>query len=641
MNSQSQIPPNDFHIKIATHQPFPKTSKNSVIRNQASGPDLSDFQTRRNQLRKTISENYRIESTQKKITAEFCQNPISGFKRVSTDCTAVFEPRTKKEMKFRSRSQFHHGSSIIKNSEPFSSKSRYFDMRLTRTSFPNSKLEKDLFRAETQTSILRSRDFKNLKSQAHFSSNEMAPQTGFELSYAKPHQNLGNPDQLFVPLKRIKTMPNKRHSFFITKNQNRELQPYSRLQSNKQAFLPKNSNFPWNRYKTCYNGERPIISVPKLSSPLHFLFPFTRSSRAIFEISQRPEIFPVSFRLKNLRRLIGSIFLWEGHPKSHLTRLNQIESEILLKIFCKKKYDNKIELISKINDPDSSIPIQIFRKMTRLKRKEENLKFSFRILFECLQKKFIKNTLGSLFKPAHCSLKESETLFYLSYFSKGEFNIPFDLALQKFKRDPSFRKKAIKAMTKYIFPEVHKQDCRALHKSLNKKYFAGLSLSKTLVLEFNNTFLASLFFLSRLSLSSPKDPILRLDNLPSPEILPNFFHQVISNNDVEIQKMFSEWDNLLKRDKIWKMELSDKQRVVRLIDKVETNIKKPNFKFPWSVYEVRNALLEAFFWMNEHVHVFDAKLPFVPSKYSLIYLLFPPINKEKYKTFIFKDVWIS
>ena len=343
-----------------------------------------------------------------------------------------------------------------------------------------------------------------------------------------------------------------------------------------------------------------------------FNLPFTRSARALFQICKRPENFPASAQLTNLRRLIGAIFLWEGNPEKHLLKINQLERKVLLRILSKKKYDLKMGLISLVaNDPQPG-SVDLFRKMSRKKRKEENLKFSFRIMFSCLEKAFKIEVLNNTQRSREISDKDTETLFYLYHFAQSEFGINFDAAFEIFQDDLNFRKRATRAMTKFMFPEVHKQDCRAQSKSLNKGYFSGLSQAPHLVDQFNQLFLSSLFFLSRLSLTNRHEPDLRLANLQSSELLPNFFHQVVANNDVEIHKMFSEWDNLLRRDKICRSGASSESKSVQLLVKVGKNIEKPNFKFPWSAFEVRNALLEAFFWMNEHVHDFDTKDPFIP-----------------------------
>ena len=352
----------------------------------------------------------------------------------------------------------------------------------------------------------------------------------------------------------------------------------------------------------------------KQQNIIPFNLPFTRSARALFQICKRPENFPASAQLTNLRRLIGAIFLWEGNPEKHLLKINQLERKVLLRILSKKKYDLKMGLISLVANDAEPRSVDLFRKMCRKKRKEENLKFSFRIMFSCLEKAFRIEVLSNAQRSREMSDKDTETLFYLYHFAQSEFGISFHSAFQIFQNDLNFRKRATRAMTKFMFPEVHKQDCRAQSKSLNKGYFSGLAQAPHLVDQFNQLFLASLFYLSRLSLTDRHEHDLRLSTLQSSELLPNFFHQVVANNDVEIHKMFSEWDNLLRRQKVYRNNASHETKSTQLLVKVGKNIEKPNFKFPWSAFEVRNALLEAFFWMNEHVHDFDCSDPFIPRK---------------------------
>ena len=343
---------------------------------------------------------------------------------------------------------------------------------------------------------------------------------------------------------------------------------------------------------------------------LKFFVPFSRSS-VIFHNHQSLHQQDAFFlKTWNLRRFCNTMFLFEQPSSPPFNLLNSLETRILEQIFKEKNYYQ-----------DSEIPFDIrvlghrkdwinIWKIFRAKRKEENIKYGFRILSQGLFAHFKEFVLDAHFTDQVESKQNQETLFYLSYFGEQEFGVGFKDSFRLFFQNKDFRKRAGTKLRKYFFPVVNRQNPFAKAKTLNKRFFKLLSCSRPFVDLLNKSLILFLMALGDVDNFSQHQLMFRLQPVKNSRIEVRLMNFCLKSNEKELTKMFSEWKNLTSvadsreqnkgtKTGSQKSEACQTEKWLSLISK---NIGKLNFKCPWALGEIRNAFLESFLWINEHVH---------------------------------------
>lgn len=334
-------------------------------------------------------------------------------------------------------------------------------------------------------------------------------------------------------------------------------------------------------------------------------FPFRRSlvDRESFLCKQGPSY--TKFYLPNLRALLISVYLFEPFRLAWIQNLSTMEAKLLKKILRKKKFHEHKTLCAAVDSVKSATPnLAPLKKMHRIKRKEENIKFAFRIIVRAMQMNFVTNTLQRKYNQNAKLDLRTETLFYLFYFGPGLFAQPFSTLAAKFEKDTAEFEAAQNRLRKFMFPDVHRKNEENHKKTMSKSFFKSLAESPKLIRDLNDLFLKTLAFISVIQSGKGDLSFTRRHELdPALPVHQNIIHSISINNHMEIVKMYTEWENLIARLGITaeKTELERGESKISVHRVIDENINKSNFKIPWSFVEVRAAFLDSFLWMNEFV----------------------------------------
>ena len=404
---------------------------------------------------------------------------------------------------------------------------------------------------------------------------------------------------------KTKKIQHTRHLFtFEDNSQDRQNKAYSPTQ---WPVEKDPQDFQNTKILNPSRSPRPILNQPlEIQTPLDFQRPFSRSFCALFGERHCPLDWKFYGKLQNLFRFFGEAFFFENLNPLALTHLSNLERTILLKICEHKEYNLQKQILEAIKKPDPEArQIKLFHTVYRPKRKEENVKYAFRVLIKFFVQRFDHQHLTKFNTTGKFSRKHKETLFYLYYFSQQALNMNFEECLQRFTKSQPFRKSCSNRIKKYSFPDMNRRAIKGRAKTLSSEFFRRVSISKPFKKLLNSTLLYTLAYIGDLDALAPNQDTLRSEifNEPGKEL--NVIRLALGNNFRESTKMFSEWNNLyqkeLKRKRTSNPELH-KLTSLEIYQLIIINIRKPNFKFPWSLCEIKNAFLDAFFWINEHIH---------------------------------------
>jgi hypothetical protein len=285
----------------------------------------------------------------------------------------------------------------------------------------------------------------------------------------------------------------------------------------------------------------------------------------------------------NLYNFLILVFTNNWILKEDVQKLNSKEQRILLHIFKTKKY----KLIHQLSD---NIHLKTFDSMSwklfeKQRRKEEYLKYSFKLIIKTLQSKFILKFPKTTHKKF--SSEKMKLIFYLFYFYKIETGTDFQTLYESKDFDGNNLKAYWKIIQGYILPEMGSQSSYSKVKSISKEYLIKIIKSG----EFKNKVFSiiinmNLFFCYCLKHEWSEYPSnFEFNEMDSIGI--DILKSISKTNKVEIFKLFSEWDN--------RINFPYEKRNLKNIESdkiIKKAIKRKNFKFPWSFKEIQSSFFE-------------------------------------------------
>ena len=310
--------------------------------------------------------------------------------------------------------------------------------------------------------------------------------------------------------------------------------------------------------------------------------PFLKSStQMVKETTRKKE--QVIF--KNLRSLLFNLFSYLDLIESDFYALNKNEKSILTFIFKIKKYSN-LEKLKQIIRGNFFIR-GVWFKFQKLRRKEENLKFSFRFSTCFIQNDFyLKHPKLVKNKDEN----EKQLLFYLFHFAKLQPVMNKKKLINTFLLEKSKNilnpEDYWSSVNSFIFPEKISKCPHSVVNSISKRFLLQLSTSDSFSKQFTKILLSACFFMGfcidmnwegfHFESSLGKDAIINIGI--------RVLRSVVRQNHQDLNKMFDEWKFKFKHQK--KME--------NLEHLIKKGIKRKNFTFPWTFKEVHLSFLEGF-----------------------------------------------
>lgn len=266
--------------------------------------------------------------------------------------------------------------------------------------------------------------------------------------------------------------------------------------------------------------------------------------------------------LKNLYQFLLSFLKGEKHGLFKLNDFNKNENKILKLINKKKKYIGFKSFKKIIIKDFVNCSNNIFNLLSD-KRKEEKKKYVFRILYKIVFENFLKNHP----KPLQNNSKSEEFYFYQFYYGKFAPNT-----------------KKLEDFWEYKFPDFKINGNDSKCKTINKNCLLNLNLSIPLVKFLNKILIEVIFW--KLPLYESEDKIVEEECKSTKMILDDLFER----NKQDLLNKIKEWNSMISISKTEE----------ELYKKIELDIEKVTFKFPWTIWEIKNAFLSTFLALNEY-----------------------------------------
>ena len=330
--------------------------------------------------------------------------------------------------------------------------------------------------------------------------------------------------------------------------------------------------------------------------------PFSRICIMKFNLANITNSFCLGHKLRNFRAFFGGIFFFEKISSQTIQDLSELEIGMISKIFKEKNYKNNSTLIEALSFPHRLHSKEAFYHITRNKRKEERLKYAFRLLLKGFQEEFDLSVLKNLNGFSNLTLRQREVLLYCFFFRcQSDLNI-FKKFYACFLKNPDIRAGATRSVEKFIFPDIQNKTRLSYFKSFNKQFFKVISQSKPFVHKMNRSLLTLVFYLGNSGFIQSQPPYLRDVRLCGANLKRRILFSIIDHNTKELAKLVSEWENIIQRRfeaPSFQYSNQNPPSDADLLELLGRNIQKPNFKFPWSIKEIQIAFADTFFSLNE------------------------------------------
>lgn len=294
--------------------------------------------------------------------------------------------------------------------------------------------------------------------------------------------------------------------------------------------------------------------------------------------------------LAQLRRLLETIFDYRDVGVEDIEALNSGEKAVLRILLLAKNYEPKAQLVDNLYLKNERF--DVWGRFHKAKRKEENLKYGFKLILKHLQATF-REANSAKISNKFINQLDNSLMFYMFYFGHLEFGCGFEPLVEMVNDGLLARNKLWATLGKYILPEMGLQSSFSSVKSINKNFLINISRSA----KFRNSAL-SLLLDSVIFLGYCRDGRDRLEgvcpSLTNGERIGSHFLKTISKtNAKEIKRLFKEWENqvFIRRTYI---DIGCPKSIQASLEVIKKNASRKNLKFPWTFFEVRMALIECF-----------------------------------------------
>jgi hypothetical protein len=279
-----------------------------------------------------------------------------------------------------------------------------------------------------------------------------------------------------------------------------------------------------------------------------------------YSVDIESELFEEEIDLKNVFLFFKSFLNGKLKNLNKINKFTEIEKTVFECIQKKKNYVGFQRFLKILKTEKDCVSNHIF-KLTSSKRKEEKIKYVFRIMGKEMLKNFQK-CCGL----ENCS-KDKELHFYQFYF-------------KHFTKSS----KTLGDFNEFRFPDFKISKSQTRFKTLNKDYFNRLNLSKEFINDFNQIVIDLICW--TLPLYENPHSMVNEKNTKS---IDSIIKSVFSTNK----------NDLLAKINSWKESLNAQSKPTKGVKEIEKKIFKGTFKFPWSMWEIKDAFICTFLSINE------------------------------------------
>ena len=331
-------------------------------------------------------------------------------------------------------------------------------------------------------------------------------------------------------------------------------------------------------------SNKRLRKKPK-KAPLDLDYAFLYSENN--KILKAKRIFCVKREFKNLKVFLERIFSYEKVHAENLQVMTPNEKSVLFYILKKKKY--QIFKSAKETTNFNFFKKIDWNKFFKVRRKEEYIKYSLKLIIKAMQFEYF-----SLHKQLYSrfNIEKMKLLFYLSYFYETKTGKNFNTLMLKVANNEVILNSTYwKLMESYILPEMGTQSSFSNIKSISKEALYVFSRSKRFskrlvdyIIDIN-TFMSYSIYHDWSTCESLGD----FNEIEKKGII--ILRGIIKTNKIEINKLFSEWNNKIVDFKV-KNKHQENENSVSIIKRT---INRKNFKFPWAYLEVQRSFIELLF----------------------------------------------
>ena len=349
-------------------------------------------------------------------------------------------------------------------------------------------------------------------------------------------------------------------------------------------------------------SEMPQIPKQRAESVLHSqsntLKPSTRPKRDRQSKQPSGQFKSTEVVLKTLKAFLVKLFQYEPIHSEDLQLLRPHETSILAHILESKRYHRWPDLVRTLRLGSSQQGL--WRAFGKIRRKEENLKYGFKLVLKLLQARFSRAHGRAL---ARFDPETRNLVFYLFHFYEQATGNPFRPVWAQLhaRKNPNCHLKRLwRSVQDFILPEMGAQSRYSRVKSISKEFMARYAESPSLSWVFLDLLADVAFFMCFTVPASSEWP-------SAPEVFSRMHAQgqavmrlIRRTNAVEIRKLFAEWDNRLRSHQPDDSGLSGTMQLTRV---VKRGIGRKNFKFPWTLREVQVSFVDS---LLAYLEVFQA-----------------------------------
>jgi hypothetical protein len=299
--------------------------------------------------------------------------------------------------------------------------------------------------------------------------------------------------------------------------------------------------------------------------------------------------------MKNLKSFLYNVFTYQSVSLDDIHSMSPGEKKILCNLINGKDYCLKQKLIDNLYLKNSDF--SVWQNFYKLKRKEENLKYSLKLIFKNMQNSFAEingSNLGS-------NSLDSQMYFYIYYFGHLEFSMNSFQLIETVNKGLIPKNKIWKKLGKYILPEMGIQSSFSIVKSISKRYLHTICKSKKFLEHTLPLILDSIIFMSYCWNENWECLNQSSDYLTLEKIGIKFLKTIGSTNKKEILKLFKEWENQVIAKETY-IDVGCSKSIKKSFEVIKSNAKRKNLKFPWSFKEIHCALIECFLVLSEYVN---------------------------------------
>lgn len=316
----------------------------------------------------------------------------------------------------------------------------------------------------------------------------------------------------------------------------------------------------------------------------------------------------VQTHLAELSTFLTSLFTYE-RLSPDFSRLSRQERAVFVSVVRTKNYLRKDKLIGVLGGSSAPDP-DLWIRFKKERRKEEHLKYGFKMIFKQMQADFVRQLaardpgLGASFAPADLKL-----FFYLHHFGEASFHRDRAALFAELRSGRLSKKRAWKKLSKFVLPEMGVPSDFCGVKTINREFIKHVSRLQDFALLFLDRIVDVQLFLGycwapEWGRAFAAGRVCARDRVGI-EVL----RMVGAVNRKEIKKLFSEWSNLIDRSCAVEKKRPSEGGAgpEQNFELIRRSVQRPNFKFPWTFVEVWEASVETFLSFVEFIN-FD-RLP--------------------------------